>query len=230
MSEALTSSTRRAAPRRPAEERPGTRSQLLEVAGQVFAEKGVDRATGKEICRRAGANSAAINYYFGGMDGLYAAVIDEAHGRLMTLEKLKRAIAGKSDAKAKLTAILELVIDLLTGPISSSWVLRVIGREFMAPSPALERLIEKQGMPKLRIIKSIVAELMGLPDDHPAVARGCLTLIAPCSMLLVADRRTLKRVLPDLALGRANAAALARHMVDYAVAGLTAVGREASIS
>jgi TetR/AcrR family transcriptional regulator, regulator of cefoperazone and chloramphenicol sensitivity len=227
MTDQTSAKTRRISPRRRVVERPGTRAQLLEAAGQVFAEKGFDRATGREICDRAGTNSAAINYYFGGMEGLHAAVIEEAQGRLISLEKLKSAIAGKTDAKAKLEAILGLAVEFLTGPISSSWVLRVLGREFVAPSSVIDELIEKQGIPKLRILKAIVAELMELPEDHPAVGRGCLTLIAPCSMLLIADRRTLRRVFPSLYLNRDNAAALARHMLDYALAGLAAAGRRA---
>jgi TetR/AcrR family transcriptional regulator, regulator of cefoperazone and chloramphenicol sensitivity len=219
-----TTPPRRTARRRD-EERQDTRAQLLEAAGQIFAEKGFDRATGREICERAGVNAAAINYYFGGTEGLYAAVIEEAHGRLITFDKLSAAIAGKPDARAKLETILGLAVDLLTGPISHSWVLRVLAREFLAPSSVIDVLVEKEGIPKLRILKGIVGELMGLPEDHPAVARGCLTLVAPCSMLLVADRRMLKRAFPNLYLSRDYSAALARHLVDYAIAGLAAVGR-----
>ncbi len=212
--------------RRVRQERSGTRAEILEAAGQVFAEKGFDRATGREICDRAGANPAAINYYFGGMEGLYAAAVEEAHGRLLTLEKMSSAIAGKTDPAAKLKAIIELAVDLLTGPTSSSWVLRVFGRELVTPSAALESLIERQGIPKLRILKSIVAELMQLPEDHPAVSRGLLTLVAPCAMLLLADRRALRRVLPGLELKRENASALAQHFLHYALGGLAAVAGE----
>lgn len=214
-------------PSRVRDDRPGTRSELLEAAGQVFAERGFDRATGREICARAGVNPAAINYYFGGMEGLYAAVIEEAHGRLLTFEKLTSAIEGKADAKAKLQAIIELAIDLLAGPISSSWVLRVFGREIVAPSAAIEALIEKQGIPKARILISIVAELMGLPEHDPAVVRGCFTLIAPCALLLVAERQSLQRVLPGLEPGRENARAWTRHLLHYALAGLAAVANDA---
>ena len=125
-----------------------TRLQLLEAAGQVFAEKGFDRATGKEICERAGANTAAVNYYFGGMAGLYAAVVWEAHNRLVTYEAISTAIAGKADAKAKLEAVVGLFVQALTGPVSSSWVLRVLGREIIAPSAAMEPLREKEFIPK----------------------------------------------------------------------------------
>src|SRR5262249_20253227 len=109
--------------------RQGTRAELLEAAGHLFAEKGFDRATGKQICERAGANSAAINYYFGGMDGLHAAVLEEANRRLVPLESVTAAIARKATARAKLQAIIELIVEKLLGPISSSWVLGVISRE-----------------------------------------------------------------------------------------------------
>src|SRR5262245_30699124 len=82
-----------------------TRRQLLEVAGEVFAEKGVHQATGKEICQKAGVNTAAVNYYFGGMEGLYAAVVAEAHKRLVSFETLSAAVAGKADARSKLEAV-----------------------------------------------------------------------------------------------------------------------------
>lgn len=214
-------------PRRRSEDRQNTRAQLLEAAGHLFAQKGFDRATGKEICERAGTNSAAINYYFGGMEGLYAAVLEEANNRLVSLQTLTSTVAAAGDATAKLQAIIELAVDKLTGPVSSSWVLGVIGRELVAPSPALDELRERQGVPKARILMSIVGELMGLPDDHPAVARGCLSIMAPCLMLLISDRLMLKRVFPALSLGRGDAPALVRHMVEFALAGLAAVARDA---
>jgi len=212
---------------KPAKQDPGTRQQLIEAAGQVFADKGFDRATGKEICRRAGANAAAINYHFGGVEELYAAVVWEAHSRLFTLEAISAAVAGKADAKAKLRAIIELIVRLLTGPGPSSWVVRVLGREIVAPSKALDKLREKEILPKTRIMRSVVGELMGLDDDHPAVARGCISVMAPCIMLLIFDRRTLKRAFPAIDLSHDGAEAVARHLVHFALAGLAAVAAEA---
>ena len=206
--------------------RQGTRTELLEAAGHVFAEKGFDRATGKEICERAGANSAAINYYFGGMDGLHAAVLEEANRRLVPLESVTAAIAQKTSARAKLEAIIELVVEKLLGPISSSWVLGVISREILLPTSALEHLFETQGLPKVRIAKSIIGELMGLPEDHPAVSRGCISVMAPLLLLFVADRYGLKRLFPTLSLTSNEAKVLSRHLVRFALGGLSAVTRD----
>ena len=218
--------TRRA--RRPPRERddPTTRQKLLEAAGQVFAEKGFDRTTGKEICERAGANTAAVNYYFGGMDGLYEAVFLEAHGRLVTLESLTAAVAGKAGAKAKLEAVIELLVRALTTP-SSSWMVQVIAREIVSPSPAVDVLREKEMIPKGRIMNAIVAELMRLPEDHPAVARGCVSVMGPYFMLFVCDRRTLKSLFPQFSLAPKDSADLIRQLLRFALAGLAAVAADA---
>jgi hypothetical protein len=51
---------------------------------------------------------------------------------------------------------------------------------------------------------------MGLPEDHPAVARGCMTLMAPICILILGDRRMMKHALPSLGLAAEDAIALAR--------------------
>jgi AcrR family transcriptional regulator len=192
----------------------------------VFAEKGFDRATGKEICERAGTNTAAVNYYFGGMDGLYEAVLQEAPRRLVTVEALTAAVAGKTGAEAKLETFVGLLVGALTGPASSSWVLRVLAREMVAPSPAMDLLREKEMYPKGRLMKGIVSELMGLPEDHPAVARGCVSVVGPLAMLLICDRRTLKQLFPAFGFTPEDAPAIVRHVVQFSLAGLATVAAD----
>jgi AcrR family transcriptional regulator len=65
-----------------------TRLHILETAGQLFAERGFAESTSKEICTRAGTNMAAVNYHFGGRDGLYEAVLVEAHRQLVSIDEL----------------------------------------------------------------------------------------------------------------------------------------------
>jgi AcrR family transcriptional regulator len=55
---------------------PDTRSEILEAARSVFAERGFDRATVRAIAAEAGVDPAMIHHYFGSKDRLFAASID----------------------------------------------------------------------------------------------------------------------------------------------------------
>jgi AcrR family transcriptional regulator len=204
-----------------------TRERVLETAGETFAEKGVDRTTSKEICAQAGANVAAVNYYFGSIEGLYVAVLDEAQRRFITFDDIAAAVAGKTDARSKLRVLIDLAVARLLAPASSSWAFRVIAREMAAPSPAFRTLRRREILPRARLMKSLVAEIVKLPPEHPAVARAAFSIIAPFAMLSFADRGILDRAFPNLALNEEGAAALADHLYRYAIAGLAEVRQQA---
>jgi AcrR family transcriptional regulator len=56
------------------------RSHLLLTALRLFSEKGFAKTSTREIASAAGANIAAISYYFGDKAGLYRAVFTEPMG------------------------------------------------------------------------------------------------------------------------------------------------------
>src|ERR1700722_9223159 len=121
-------------PARAAAPRQRTRTQLIEVAGRIFAEQGFDGATGQDICRRAGVNSAAIVYHFGGMAGLHRAVLEEAQRRLVRTETLAAAVKAERDPRRQLEAFLGLIVKALTSPVSRSWAGKPFSREWVTPS------------------------------------------------------------------------------------------------
>jgi AcrR family transcriptional regulator len=168
-----------------------------------------------------------VNYYFGGIEALYLAVLEEAQNRIFSVQAIGNAIEGKTSPKAKLEAAVGALVQNLLGPVSSSWELRLLARDMVTPSPTSGAAKEKLVLPRARILRRFIGELIGLPENHPAVARGCITLMAPLCMLVLADRHMLKRALPSLGLGPDDAPALAQHMVQYALAGLDAIGRQA---
>ena len=52
-----------------------TRTRLLKAAAEVFAEHGYENATIRQICTRADANVALVNYHFGDKLELYTEVL-----------------------------------------------------------------------------------------------------------------------------------------------------------
>jgi AcrR family transcriptional regulator len=207
-----------------AEGKPGTRAQLLETAGELFAERGLDGVTGKEICARAGANAAAINYHFGGMEGLHAAVLESARDRFVSQDALSAALAQAGSLEERVAAFARVALRALLGDAKSSWGLRLISRELTSPSSAGASLLAATAKPRLALFRSMVCAVTGLPDEHPAVSRCCLCLMAPMQVLMIADREMLRRVFPDLDLSPDGVEPLVEHLVRYALAGLRAVG------
>jgi AcrR family transcriptional regulator len=59
------------------------RAAILEAAIELFAEHGFEGASARAITSRAGANVAAIKYYFGDKIGLYHAAIQAAHAHVI---------------------------------------------------------------------------------------------------------------------------------------------------
>lgn len=206
-------------------ERPSTREQLLETAGQVFAEKGFAAATGKEICERSGANVAAVVYHFGGMEELYRAVLHEARKRLAPSEELAAVVAQESDPKAKLTAFIGLLMQRLSGPVSSSWAVRLLSREIVSPSVIFDEIRMKEMQARKSILQSIVAELTGLPPNHPAVARSCINIMAPVGILMIISPQRFERTFPSLSFTPEGIEDLTQHMVQFALAGLAGIAK-----
>ena len=214
---------RRTAPRRTALRSIRTRAQLIEVAGQVFSEFGFDGATGQHICRQAGVHTAAIVYHFGGMAELYRAVLDEARRRLVTTEAIATAVKAQSDPRRQLEAFLGMIVRALTSPASQTWAGRLFGREFVTPSTVYGQAHDRELAARAKMLKSIVGALTGRPPSDPLVARGCISTVAPCALLLLVNRRKLKHMLPSLNLNADAAPQLTRHLVDFALAGLDAI-------
>jgi TetR/AcrR family transcriptional regulator, regulator of cefoperazone and chloramphenicol sensitivity len=196
-----------------------TRLHILQVAGRIFAEKGFERTTSREICSAAGTNLAAVNYHFGSRDGLYEAVLVEAHGQIVGLDDLESIARAGVSPEAKLRELIALIVRR-SSATNLPWGLRVLVREFMSPSAHVNALLKQAVLPKLSIVLAMIAEFLGVPQEHPLVQRALAFVVLPCIMLVVAPRPVLRQALPALL---SEPAALAQDMGNYALAGLSSL-------
>ncbi len=192
------------------------REHILRVATQMYADKGFDRTTSKQVCIAARTNMAAVNYHFGSKEGLYDAVLIEAHHQLVSLDTLETIARSDRTAEAKLRALLKQFLARQSdkGPPVG---LRVLVRELMAPSKHLPGLIRKADFPKIQVVISIIAAVLGLPTTHPAVQRALAFVVMPCIMMVIAPRDLLRRGLPAL---ETQPDVLLEDMTRYVIAGL----------
>jgi AcrR family transcriptional regulator len=227
----MLSSKRAAVAVRPVRRRPQrsdgqvTRDQILEIAGQVFAQRGYAHATSKEICERAKASSASVNYHFGSKDGLYEAVLIEAHRQILDADELSAWASGPGDAKERLAMVLRHLIGLVTQP--SRWGLAVMLREVMSPSPVLPALAVKAIKPKASILIKLVAEVTGLPPGSATVQRCVFFSIVPCILMALVPPAFKSNIVP---LVEKDAQAMADDLLRFVLGGLDAVVRDAKRS
>lgn len=75
-----------------------TKAALLAAARAVFAEQGYQGATVRAIAARAGVDAAMVNHWFGGKQGLFAAIVDLPFD---PAEMIDRVLAGDRDSLAE---------------------------------------------------------------------------------------------------------------------------------
>ena len=90
-----------------------TRERILKAAVDVLARRGFENATLKEITEAAGANIAAVNYYFRSKEELIREVMSELLGRVnrerrAALTAYEASISG--GAKPRLESLLDALI------------------------------------------------------------------------------------------------------------------------
>ena len=199
-----------------------TRARLLEAAGQAFAEAGYAETTSKTIAAQAGVDLALINYHFGDRRGLYRAVLIEAHRRIISLDDLQRVVGSALPARQKLKWCIDNLIEAAIG--NDGWHARVFARELLSPSSNLQVLFQEDLEPKFALIRRILSEVTGIPEDDPALPRCMVSIAAPCLMLLVASSSDLPG--PPQQVLRMPRQDLVSHLHRFTFAGLEAIGRD----
>jgi AcrR family transcriptional regulator len=207
-----------------AEESSDTEKRLLDAGGEVFAEFGYRAATVRQICEKAGANVAAVNYYFRDKEGLYLAVlrsVPDAHA-----EKYPSQVDLNPDATAEqqLRVYVQSMIHRVFDAGRPGWHSKIIAREMVEPTRALDTLLEDVARPLHRQLASIVRRLLGSAATDENVRLGALSVMGQCVYYHHA-RTVLKRLYPKQMYGAEDIARLVDHITEFSLAGLQELAR-----
>ncbi len=120
-----------------------TRKRLMDIAGEVFAEHGFRNATVRDICQRAGANVASVNYHFGDKEKLYAEVIRDAHLCASKKYPVDMGLSPKAKGPERLHAFVRSFLFKIFDEGRPAWHGKLIAREIAEPTPALEGMVDE---------------------------------------------------------------------------------------
>jgi AcrR family transcriptional regulator len=155
-----------------------TRQRLLEAAGEVFAERGFQAATVKEICQRAEANIAAINYHFRDKASLYSEVVKYTQQRAR--EKYAQALDTANSPEERLRQFILTALQRMLDPGRPAWHGRLMAREMMDPTPALDSIIHEAVVPLMKALYDTIREILGPAANDQRVQFAGRSIIAQC--------------------------------------------------
>ena len=101
----------------------------------------------REICRRAGANIAAVNYHFGDKETLYAEVLRYAHGKALEKYPPLLDVAADAPPEKKLRAFVNSLLLRIFDKGPTAWHGKLMSREMIEPTAALDSLVEERIRP-----------------------------------------------------------------------------------
>lgn len=85
-----------------------SREALLKAAKKVFAAKGFDGATVKDLAEAAHVNVSLVSYYFDGKEGLYLACLEQfGRQRLEAAERVLKKPTSPEDLRIRLALFVE---------------------------------------------------------------------------------------------------------------------------
>ena len=197
-----------------------TRTQLLEAGGEVFAETGFRDATVREICRRAGANVAAVNYHFGDKEGLYSEVLRYAHIKAFEAHPLVPGAGPDTPPEKKLRAFVHSFLMRVFDKGSSSWHGKLMAREMIEPTAAMDALVEERIRPMAAVLWQIVAEILDRPVGDEQVRQCAFSIVSQC-VFYHHCRPVIIRLNPrQLPMDGAGIERLAEHITQFSLAAM----------
>lgn len=103
---------------------PVGKARILEIAGQLFMERGYKAVSIRDIAQACGLTNAALYYYFPSKEALFHEVVQRHVNALAQALQKARAQAPPNDLKAQLIAMIAVYTQWVTTDKASLFTMR----------------------------------------------------------------------------------------------------------
>jgi AcrR family transcriptional regulator len=199
-----------------------TKARILEAAGTVFAQRGFEAATIREICHLASANLAAVNYHFGDKQRLYLAAVKHAHcsrAEEIPLPDWDDDIRPQDKLRGFIGVLLERMLSEEHAP----WHAQLMLREIARPNVACEELVRDYIRPHFEVLKGILRELLPADASAEQLALTAFSVVGQCLFYRIA-RPVVNMLLPADEVERLGIERLADHISGFTLTALAQQG------
>lgn len=146
-----------------------TRSALLATAERLFAERGVQTVSNRNISEAAGqGNNAAVNYHFGTKADLVRAIIREHSVRIERLRReLVQGIDGPGSVREWVSCLVRPTTSYLEERGSPGWFARFSAQ--VMTDPLLREIMVEESLSTPALAQTVAGLVACLPDLPAAV-------------------------------------------------------------
>ena len=156
------------------------KNRIIEAAGEIFADRGFRETTVREICRRAGVNLAAINYHFGDKEHLYLSVLK--HYKEIAFQKFSMNVAFPENEPPdiQLSVFIRSFVYHMLGEGQPSCFGKLMAKECIEPTSALEVIIEEEIRPFFNSLNAIVGQMLGSRVHEEDIHLHSMSILGQC--------------------------------------------------
>ena len=191
------------------------RAHLLRTALRLFSEKGFAKTSTREIAQTAGANIAAISYYFGDKAGLYRAVLNESLGQ--PCDDISRYQPHHLSLREALAGFMDgFVQPLKQGDLARQFT-RLHFREMLEPTGLWAGQIESSIKPAHAALVEVLCRHLGVTKADDDVQRLAFSVTGLALQMFV-SHEVIEAVRPQLIASPKAIDLWSSQLVDFAEA------------
>jgi len=200
-----------------------TRKRVLRAACDLFSDKGFRKATIAQICLKAGANQASVNYYFRDKAGLYIECWKYAAERFGEDLFTDSGCAPRD----QLWHYIYTLMKNLSDKGEKGHFIRFYMMELVSPTGLVQDAWYDTIQPRRRALHRIICKIMGRNPGEE--------ILTFCELSIASQCRTMLSLTPndiEYFLGRhmdeAMINRLADHITDFSLSGIQGVANTGS--
>jgi len=200
----------------PSDVRSDAQRRIIEAAGQIFADSGYKHTTIRAICRQAGVNVAAVNYYFGGKKHLYLAVLKTLRAKVWGEQPLDLSGYAALPPDERLYAFIRTLLSHILDEGEGTCFAKLMVQELIQPADAFDQIIEEIINPTFAFLSATVLQLFKKPMSKEKVGLCCLSIVGQVFYFYM-SKHVIRKLFDREHFGERELDAVANHVTRFSL-------------
>lgn len=182
-----------------------TRRRIIDVALRLFAERGFEGASTREIAKQAGVNAPALQYYFDNKEGVYQAcakhIVDSAHEHFGPAVERAEAVLARADASSDdlfeaFGGLLDAIAEHQLLPDDAEHRRLFMAQEQVGQGPNLVfQMMDENLRPRMaRVTTQLVSRYSGIDLKDPTLSMRIMMMMGQLMVFSLGRRMQLAKL------------------------------------